>query len=279
MKKNPDIPQHLSEARRHIETGAFDNALSECRKAIKKDPNAMEPRELECNILVFGLKDYEAAVKTCTRALSVSKKDVEIHLNLGIAYRHLEEYDKALSVYDAGLRIAPKDPLLWFDKGLALAYANRHESAVECYDKAIGLGYKKKNKALYRKAISLDETGRPGEAVAILRRLLKKDPDNVDILHNIAFVSQKMGDLEDAVKYYGVVIWLTKKDAEAFNSRGDCRLVLGEVHEAIADYEKAFSLEPSNELYAFNLMNAYGRTGKVNEAVKVVRKFFKKLLS
>jgi predicted O-linked N-acetylglucosamine transferase (SPINDLY family) len=73
-----------------------------------------------------------------------------------------------------------------------------------------------------------------------------------DKLFEQAHSLQKQGQLEEAIKLYGVVIESTPESAESYYKRANALNGLGRAEEALRDYDRAIGLNPS---YAYALCN------------------------
>ncbi len=71
-----------------------------------------------------------------------------------------------------------------------------------------------------------------------------------DISYYLALAEYKGGELDAAYDTYSAILAMNENDADAYYLRGKVELVQGKKDAALADFEKAVSLKPSNyELY------------------------------
>ena len=97
----------------------------------------------------------------------------------------------------------------------------------------------------YRRAIASYylQMQRYEEALEQLRILSEKDPENVELLQQIADCSYILEDYEQAIKDYTALIKV-KADALSYGNRADCYLKVGNQKKALKDLTKAIKLDP-----------------------------------
>ena len=119
----------------------------------------------------------------------------------------------------------------------------------------------------FDKASSLVGEGRFEEAVALLERAAKIDPDNEEVLYHLAFSLSKLNRPEEAIQHYQRTLEIFPDYAEARINLGNLLMNQGSFQEA----EKAFrlALEVASELASVhnNLGTLLGRQGRVVEAI------------
>jgi tetratricopeptide (TPR) repeat protein len=77
----------------------------------------------------------------------------------------------------------------------------------------------------------------------------------------------RTGDLEGAVKDYGIAIAQNPQDADSYVNRGIAHNELGQNQQAIADYTKALELKPDQVLAYYNRANAHHQLKHYKEAI------------
>jgi WD40 repeat protein/serine/threonine protein kinase/tetratricopeptide (TPR) repeat protein len=79
-----------------------------------------------------------------------------------------------------------------------------------------------------------------------LERLLKDDPDNLDLLRRRGNAHAGLRQWEPALADYTKVLDHSPKDATALAARGNVRAEMGQWQQAVADYRQASSLQPDD---------------------------------
>lgn len=67
-----------------------------------------------------------------------------------------------------------------------------------------------------------------------------------------------IGHYQKAMYDFGTAIRFDDKQAQYYANRGNCMMMLNQINDALAEFEKAISLKPTDGLYYFNrgLVNA-----------------------
>lgn len=158
----------------------------------------------------------------------------------------------ALSVCYWGIRARPrKQPIAAYDP---------EEGAAE----AQGL--------LQERTLVLMRAGRFQDALAPARRILEAYPDNPVYLRQMAQIQGRLGDAAAEAALWERFLKVSPTPAEAFLPLGDAYLKLGRRKEAIATFERAVTLEPSNADFLFRLGRALEGDRQFDRAGSVYRK-------
>jgi len=120
----------------------------------------------------------------------------------------------------------------------------------------------------------LDTTA--GTAITELKAALDSTPDDSSNRH---IVFAKLGDAyetdakySDAAGYYGKAVAL-KEDPSYYNNLGNCLARIGKVDDALAAYQKAIGLDPTNTaMYWRNFAIGLYNSGRIKESLDPLRK-------
>jgi len=119
----------------------------------------------------------------------------------------------------------------------------------------------------FRMANALRCEGRPGEAIAVYRRLLALRPECAEIFNNLGLALQDEGCLDEAAENYRQALRLSPGLADAHNNLGTVLVSQGDRETAIPRFRAALSLN-SDYLPAYvNLGCALQRLERPEEAV------------
>ena len=89
---------------------------------------------------------------------------------------------------------------------------------------------------------------------------LKKNPDDIRALQEIAEAFSRERDWEKAAHFWGRVVELMPDDIRALYHRGTALMYISSFDEAIADYEKILTLDPGAyyALFYLGLLHKHG---------------------
>ena len=110
------------------------------------------------------------------------------------------------------------------------------------------------------------ETGRPEEAILLIRRALAVNPSYAGAYINLGNALQEVGNFAEAVMSYRQALALQPNFAMAHNNLGNALKELGKLDEALTCYRRAIELKPDyanahNNLGIGLLLSGYWREG------------------
>jgi len=130
------------------------------------------------------------------------------------------------------IKIYPQHaPLLQY-RGVIFALLNRHKEAIKCYEK-----------------------------------VLKKVPNNLDCILNLAASLNAVGENLKALSFLDRVISVSPKYFEAHYNKGNVLNDLGMIENAITSFERAMSINPGDPRAHHNLAKCFHDTGRYELAI------------
>jgi eukaryotic-like serine/threonine-protein kinase len=223
---------------------AFKKGIQFFNEAIQKDQGfALAFVGLaECYTgLVYG--SYSAAREDCPRAKAAALKALELQENLAGAHNSLAF---VTDVYDWNWREA--------EKGYkhAIAFDSDYERAHLWY------------------GIYLDSMGRFEESLLEYKRALELDPLSLPINTQIGFHYYLARQYEPAEKQLITTLELNPGFAYAHAHLGSTYRIKPALGDAVAEYQKAVSLEKDCPRYVAMLGSSYATAGKRSEALQIL---------
>ena len=94
------------------------------------------------------------------------------------------------------------------------------------------------------RALSLQQAGKFEEAGKQYKKILKRDPNNIDALHFMGVLAFQIGRISSAFDYLNRAIKAAPRFPEALNSRGLIYEKISKNDDALDDYNKALSINP-----------------------------------
>lgn len=89
-------------------------------------------------------------------------------------------------------------------------------------------------RALFSRAITLEDQGRPGDALAVYGELLGRHPGHADARHNFGLLLARLGRLDEAERSHREYTQAHPQSPRAWNDLADVLLARGEFEEAVA---------------------------------------------
>ncbi|XHR80433.1 MAG: tetratricopeptide repeat protein [Gloeotrichia echinulata GP01] len=197
------------------------------------------------------------------------KEDNKVGLlfQLGNLLYSAAEYEAAIASYDKALSIQPDDHQAWNLRGIALDDLGRNEEAIASYDKALSI-QPDDHQAWNNRGNALGNLGRYEEAIASFDKALSIKPDDHYAWNNRGNALGNLGRYEEAIACYDKALSIQADYHYAWNNRGNALGNLGRYEEAIASYDKALSIQPDDHQALYNKACCYALQGNINQAIE-----------
>jgi protein O-GlcNAc transferase len=127
----------------------------------------------------------------------------------------------------------------------------------------------------FQNATALHQAGRLTEALAIYRKILEADPEDVDVIHFMGVLYKQIGQKDEALRFLERAVELDPEYAEAHFNLAAVLAERGLVDRAQGSYEKAIKLKPDYIEARFNLANVLLKTNQVDQAIDVLQSALK----
>ena len=111
------------------------------------------------------------------------------------------------------------------------------------------------------------DQGHYTDAIRILKSLEKKDPTDISVVSDIAFCYDKLGQYDNASKYYNKSLDINPFDDGLWFSLGTIHARDDKDYLAIEAFEYGLALNDKNKLIQFNLAVVYLNTGENDKAI------------
>jgi tetratricopeptide (TPR) repeat protein len=317
--------------------GRADEAVRAERGALKLDPkNVTAHYQLGRFLLrLEDRRDLAEAITELRQALALDPRQYDVRFELIAAYRELGNLAEAAAQVDVLQDARPTDPRVFYVTGLVDADRHDLNSAVKNFNEAItrdpsmygawqdlGLAYGKANRwddaartfaelaqrqpnsieAAYFHALSLYNSGRPAEAEAEARRVLRIDagaveahtllgiilasrgnanseaadalsqaialnPNSVDAQFYLGRVQYAMKDYAGSTKSLRAAVKLNPGHSEARFFLGTVLELAGDSNAAMLEYQELLKLDPDSVMGQLGLGALLVKQGKIDEAL------------
>ncbi|KAG5968017.1 hypothetical protein E4U58_002023 [Claviceps cyperi] len=294
----PDSPTYLSNrAAAHMSHGQYAAALDDCSRAAALDPQ--NPKILLRYARIFtGLGQPEEAIATFGRiSPAPSAKDMaptkEMLQHLNAAKDTLERGSAvsmvlhALDQAERGLGPGVTKPRKWqLMRGEAYLKMGRENSLGEAQNIVMSLlrNNGQDPEALVLRGRVLYGQGENEKAIQSFRMALNCDPEFRDAIKWLRIVQKldrmkeegnvefKAGRWQAAVDKYSAALEIDASNrginAKLLQNRAQCKIKLKQYTDAIADADRAVSLDPSYTKARKTKANALGQSGNWEESVR-----------
>jgi predicted TPR repeat methyltransferase len=115
------------------------------------------------------------------------------------------------------------------------------------------------------------QQGKPEKAIELIKRAIKNKPDYPDAHNNLGNIYLKLERLEDAKQSYEKTLQLAPKRIETYNNLGVLLRHLGDYPSSVKHLKKALDLKSDWADAHYNLANTYAISGNETEAMNHYR--------
>jgi protein O-GlcNAc transferase len=264
-------------------------AVELIRKSVDVQPDYHEAW-LNLAIILSELNDLKEAIAACQQCVDLEPGKSEHHVILGNLLRVAKQEAEARTAYVKALELKPDQPVVLARLGQLLLNAGDFEAAtVYCrraleldpgleegqrLDRRLSLASRSlvmliaeiesQSKTGAEKAKKYDDLGtylrgerRLAEAADMCRRAVAADPGGADYYFNLALCLEALGEMQEALSNYQIGFEIEPAHAEAYAGLGNLLRNLNMLDGAIQAYEHAIKLKPNLASAYYNLAITY----------------------
>lgn len=189
--------------------------------------------------------------------------------NLGIVLDRLNDPEEALQTFEELLEVNPGDVKARNNIGTVLARQGRIDDAIEHFNTALAQQPK------YTRAASnlgqlAAKASDPENSRAILQRLLKQDPDNIELRKSYAGVLTQTGMHQDALKHWEKISADSPKDPETIKELGLAQYRVGDRAKGEQTLQSYAEARPGDTSYLSDVARILQGEGLYDEALVLV---------
>lgn len=254
----------------YSEKGEDDKAVADLTILLESDAQNVVVLEAITEILT-KLKKYDKAFEYVQKVIDLKPMSPEGYL-LRARLHAMKDDDKASLVdLDKALELDPRNLLgLFMRIGVHGALGNK-DKAKQDSDLLLRIAPDLPAAILVRSQLAASEK-RFGDAIVDIKSLLHSDPKNEEYRLTLAMYLVADKRPRKAIEILDNIIADNEKNGDALRSRGDALLSVGKHAEAVADYEKALTIDPKDTGVLNNLawVLATSKNDKVRDAKKSI---------
>lgn len=252
----------------HTAKGEFPEAEALYEEALKHEPGNLKALTFLSDLFVIQ-QELDKAAEVYEKILRVKKDDAFIFFNLGIIYSKLDKLDKAEENLNKAIELDEG----YIEAQMVLGYVyeieGKYQEAIKQYNKVLAIDTLNKDAHL-RLGQLYYHAGQADKAIEENRVLIRLDMDSPEAylrIFSIHMAERKYGEAE------AILLEAIRNGVSSgviYVSLGYLAGVTGENRKAMDYYGVAADKEPDNPMYKFYLGAAMDRSGKRDEAIKVL---------
>ena len=235
---------HLKQARNFKDEGDMDSAIKEASLAMAADPNSSRPMR-DLGYYHFKNGDLKTAETFLLKAAKMNNLDVFAFHYLGELYFKCNDIKKAQHYFGKAMEISPRHIDRGITFGKVLVQMKMNSRAAQVFDKALSLS----GSTLELKEEIADFCSKEGVleySLKILKSILKEQPDRKGIYLKLGKISEKNGDIADAVTYLINGENVEKENMDIKIQLAKCYLTLKKPVFAEKALNRALEIDPDN---------------------------------
>ena len=220
-------------------------------------------------------KQTPEALSTLRRALEVHPGDETLYIDLGAFCLEHSAIPLGIEVLEAGARNVPQSARIRAMLGILEARGGFTEKAEAAFQSAEAMapGASLGSVGL---AVMLMHLNAADSAVDVLRAQLPRHPDDVPLLTTLAQAVLQTGtspaDWNEARQLLEKAVRIERGNGPALSLLGKVYMQLGDVAKAVPVLESAIRRDPADRTATYQLMLAYRRQGRTQEASRLQEK-------
>ncbi|HYC77202.1 MAG TPA: tetratricopeptide repeat protein, partial [Planctomycetota bacterium] len=284
--KNP-LPVHY-QGHCHREMGDLDAAFDAYDRVANRHAT-FAPAWYERGRLNLDRGDLDAAERDLAKACELAPQTADPWIGAGDLANKKRDFAKAKERLDRALALDPVEKTALYQMGVALRGLGRREEAERKLIAGTGASarrmpdewskregeFSRSVSSLTSTAIHLMQTGKPREGVALLERLQRDHPKNIEVLVNLGGAYQDAGQYEKAKTVFLRALEMSPgKDAVLINL-ASVHLNLKDDKAALEWADKAIKVAPEQAHAHANRGYALMRLKRPQEATESYRKAVK----
>jgi len=240
-----------------------------CRNYLHLNPGCVHHLRLLGHALMKQNR-LTAAEEQLRLALEIRPGFPHLHEDIGSVLAMQRRFEEAIPYFEKAIKLEPALPLAHKKLGQALVAVGRGEDADESFKEYFEQEPDKGEIAIGLEHMKAD---RSDEAIEVFQKLLKKDPNNIDVMRHLAIVFwQNQKNLANAEALLRRATSLAPDYTVAWLNLGAVLLDKRQPMAAIDCYQEATSLEPNNPTAWAGLGNAQALAAYPDKSVQAYAK-------
>jgi arylsulfatase A-like enzyme/Flp pilus assembly protein TadD len=223
-------------------------------------------------------RDAEA-VKVLEDVIAARPDFAQAYFKLGDIYETKGLVEDRLQALERGARANPKNFVMIAGYGITLVNKGRYQKGIDVLTEAMSL-FDQDTEVWSSLGIAYWRTGAFDKALPHFEHALALDPDGAVANDNMgsffvatALRTRNAQDVAKALPLFDKALAADPSLASAYNGRAGALKILGRIDDAIADWQRALSLDPRFDFPAYNLAVCFLEKGDKTTALEYCRRY------
>lgn len=190
-------------------------------------------------------EDYAAAIKALEKAALEEPSNAQVPYLTGRAYLDMNNNRKAAAFLEKAIGMDSTKPHWIYECGLVYYAIPDFKKSLQFILLAGDKGYKRSNDYLENLGNAYLNVNDYKKGLEILEEVLKKKPEDPELLYQVAFAYYKTGKYQQAIDYWDRMLAMDKENAEALYMIGLAYQKKGEKDKGQQLCDRAIEMDPS----------------------------------
>ena len=221
------------------------NLLSLAILIISLDSFAQTESSLQLARKQYQEENYAEVLKLLAKAETEEPNNAQVPYLMGRAYVDMNNYKKAAAHLEKAVAMDSAKSNWMYELGLIYYAIPDHKKSLNYILLAGEKGYKKTTDYLENLGNAYINAGQPDKGIEVLNEVLKKKPDDPELLYQVAQASFKSGKYQDAINLWDRVLEQDKSNADALYMIGLSYQKKGEKEKGQQLCDRAIQMDPS----------------------------------
>jgi len=193
----------------------------------------------------YEMENYGEAIKYCQYAFKEDPKNAQIAYIAGRCFMDMHNYKRAAGCFDEANALDSSNSTWMYEAGLAWYAVPDDKKALYWIERAGEKGYKRTNDYMENLANAYLNVGQLEKGIVILKEILKKKPQDPEVLYSIADAYYKSKKYQEAIDYWDQALAIDKKNANVLYMIGMAYQKKGETEKGRQLCDRAIQMDPS----------------------------------
>lgn len=189
--------------------------------------------------------NYTEAIKALTRAAEEEPQNAQVPYLTGRAYLDMNNYKKAAAFLEKAIAMDSSRNNWMYELGLIYYAIPDYNKSLQYILLAGEKGYKKSNDYLENLGNAYVNVKQYEKAVELFKEVLKKKPEDPELIYQVAQAYYRMGKYQEAIDYWDQVFGMDKTNAEVLYMIGLSYQKKGEKQKGQGLCDRAIEMDPS----------------------------------
>jgi tetratricopeptide (TPR) repeat protein len=238
--------------------GLFEQAIEQYKKSLQINPGRCDVSN-DIAIAYKAVGKFPEAVRQYNKIILENPQYADAYYNLGNLYLDLGATARAEQNYRKALQISPDFPEAHCNLAKVLYQKGEIEEAIVHYKTAINHrpGWDLPENSLKKIQDRQEAERKLPERMEELKKSLQENPDQPEVLGEMALISVVRNDPQAAAEYWQKALSLKPDWVEAHNNLAVILEKQGKTEQAVDNWKKVLKLAPDNFTANVNLGTAY----------------------